>query len=569
MKSIKKILCSILVLTMALSMMSFTVSAEETEFQVTASVNYDTSIVTVEVTTPAKYVQKISIVMYEKETGLNGIGDIIRSVNVKTDGSGYIKTDIQLAEDDPAGYLTISAAGNGTKAAISKDTTDIYFESQTYIAEVTLPAIEAAGKEELAQLLDEKADMLLVDRTDLTENTDVICDLFLNIREKDYNNECNDMGTVADILTGVQLIRDLNAVTSEEECIAICEEVSTLLTLDTEDSDYADRKEDVYKLFYANEMDKAPETITDVKDDLFQSIAMSNLNKLDATKNGPTVEKYIEYFGITLEEYEEACEEYGEGEINKTFVGRNFTLAKEVVDAFNDVVENAKENEKPSSGGGGGSGGGGFSGGSKKEEVSVDKELVENNENEEVLPDLPSGSFFNDVPVGHWAHEAVNALYDKGVVNGIAQNTFDPDSTVTREQFVKMYVMAFDMYDKEALTIFTDLLGHWANLYVASAQVHGIVKGIDNHTFGVGQPITRQDATVMLVRVLDYKGITLEEGEGKNFSDEAEISDYAKESVLKLTKAGVISGMTETEFQPKGNLTRAQAAKLIYEIINK
>lgn len=566
MKSIKKILCSILVLCMAFSMMSFTVNAEETEFTVTASVNYDTSVVTVEVTTPAKYVQKISIVIYEKDATVSSPADFIRALEVKTDGSGFVETEVQLAEDDPAGYLTISAAGNGTKAAISKDTTDIYFESQTYIAEVTLPAIESADKEELAALLDEKADMLLVDRADLAENADVICDLFLSIREKDYNNECNNMGTVADILSGVGLIRDLNAATTEDECKTLCEGESTLLNLDTEDSDYSEKIDAVYELFYTNTKDTAPETITDVKNDLFQSIAMANLNKLDATKNGPTVEKYIEYFGITLQEYEEACEEYGEGEINKTFVGRNFVLAKEVVDAFNDVVENAKENENPSSGG---SGGGGFSGGSKKEEVSVDKELVENNDNEQVLPDLPSGSFFNDVPMGHWAHEAVNELYEKGVVNGIAQNTFDPDSTVTREQFVKMLVLACDIYDSTALTIYTDLLGHWANLYVASAQVKGIVKGIDNYTFGVGMPITRQDAAVMIMRALDSEGVVLEEGEGKTFSDEAEISDYAKESVEKLTKAGVISGMTDTEFAPKGNLTRAQAAKLIYGIINR
>ena len=570
MKSIKKILCSILVLAMAFSMMSFSVSAEETEFTVAASVNYDTSVVTVEVATPAKYVQKISVVMYEKETGLNNTDDIIRAINLYTDGSGYVKTDVQLAEDDPAGYITISAAGNGTKAAISKDTTDIYFESQTYIADVTLPAIESAGKEEIAAILDEKADMLLVDRADLAENTDVICDLFLNIRKEDYNNNCEDMGTVVDILSGINLIRNINAVTTEDECKALCEADSTLLTLNAENADYSKKKADIYKLFYKNAKNEAPKCITDVKNDLFQSIAMANFNNLDATKVGPTVEKYIEYFGISLDEYNEACEEYGASEINKTFVGRNFVFSDEVVAAFKDVVENAEESSSSSgSTGGGGGGGGGFSGGTsgKKEELSVDKELVENTENAEVLPELPSDSFFNDVPSGHWAYTAVNELYCKGIVNGVAQNTFDPDSTVTREAFVKMFILALDLYDSTSLTIYTDLLGHWANLYVASAQVKGIVKGIDNYTFGVGMPITRQDAAVMLMRAIDYKKIELEGNSVKSFDDEAEISDYAKESVAKLSAAGIISGMTENEFQPTGNLTRAQAAKLIYSII--
>ncbi len=568
MKNIKKILCMIVVCAMTLSLMCFSVSAE-TEFDVTASVNYDTSVVTIQVTTPAKYVQKISIVMYEKETAVSSPADFVRALEVKTDGSGFVETEIQLAEDDPAGYLVIAASGNGTKAAVSKDTTEIYFESQTYIEEVTLPAIETADRAEIETLLSEKADMLSIDKTDFAENTDVICDLFLNIREADYNNECNDMGTVVNILSGVQLIRDINATTTDEECVTLCEDESTLLTLDTEDSDYSDNKDVVYELFYANAKNEAPETITDVKNDLFQSIAIASLNKLDATKNGPTVEKYIEYFGITLQDYEDACDKYGAGEINKAFVGQDFVLAGEVVKAFEDVVSYNEENSKPSGGGGGG--GGGFSGPAKKpdKEVIVDSDLLNENESLEVLPTLPSTSMFNDVPVDHWAFESVNELHSLGVIDGIALNTFDPDSYVTREAFVKMYVMAFDMYDETALTIFTDLLGHWANIYVASAQINGIVKGQDNFTFGVGQPITRQDAAVMLKRVLDFKGITLESGEAKSFSDSGEIAEYAKESVDALASAGVINGMTETQFQPEGKLTRAQAAKLIYGALSR
>ena len=79
-----------------------------------------------------------------------------------------------------------------------------------------------------------------------------------------------------------------------------------------------------------------------------------------------------------------------------------------------------------------------------------------------------------------------------------------------------------------------------------------------------GSTNVREDMAVMLMRALDYKEIELEEGTSKSFSDEAQISEYAKESVEKLSAAGVISGMTETEFQPKGYLTRAQAAKIIF-----
>ncbi len=567
MNMMKKLLCMIVVCAMILSLMCFSISAE-TEFEVTATVNYDTSVVTVEVTTPARYVQKISLVMYEKETEVAVPSDLLRAVNLYTDGSGVATAEIQLAEDDPAGYLTVSASGNGTLASVSKDTTDIYFESQTYIAEVTLPAIESADRDEIELLLSEKADMLSIDKEDFAENSDVICDLFMNIREEDYDNECDDMSTVVDILSGVQLIRDINSAATGEECKTLCEDESTLLSLDVDDSDYKNETDDIYELFYANANNEEPETISDVRDDLFQSIAMANLNKLDATKNGDIIEKYIEYFGIALNEYKKACKKYSASEINKTFVGRDFVLAEEVVAAYKDVVKTS--GSSGGSGGGGGGGGGSISTSSDNKVVSTGSDLMNVGANSGILPEIPTGTMFNDVPKTHWAFQSINELHSLGVIDGVSANTFDPDSFVTREAFVKMVVMAFDMYDKTALTVYTDLLGHWANLYVASAQIQGIVKGIDNHTFGVGQPITRQDAAVMLNRTIAKKGIILEDaGSEKVFSDDALISDYAKESVSALTKAGVISGMTETQFQPTGKLTRAQAAKLIYGAISR
>ena len=572
MNNMKKFLCMLVVCAMTLSFMCFSASAE-TEFEVTATVNYDTSVVTVEITTPARYVQKISVVMYEKEKVVASPLDFVRAFDMYTDGSGYVSKDIQLAEDDPAGYITISASGSGTKASISKDTTDIYFESQTYIEEVTLPTIESADRAEIETLLEEKADMLSIDRSDFAENTDVICDLFINIREKDYNNKCDDMGTVVNILSGIQLIRDISASDTENECKALCEEESALLTLEVDDKDYKNKTDDIYELFYANMKNTAPRTITDVKNDLFQSIAMANLNTLNATKNGATVKKYIEYFGISQEEYDKACAKYEASEINKAFAGRDFVLAEEVTAAFEDVVKTLSK--KGSSGGGGGGGGGGgsspsSSGRTETEEVSADSGLMNAGANADILPEVTTGSMFNDVAKSHWAFQAVNELHSKGVIDGVSANVFDPDSSVTREAFVKMIVMAFDMYDETALTVYTDLLGHWANIYVASAQVQGIVKGIDNHTFGVGMPITRQDAAVILNRTISKKGIALEAtGEDKAFEDESLIADYAKESVSSLTKAGIISGMTDTQFQPAGNLTRAQAAKLIYGAISR
>lgn len=50
----------------------------------------------------------------------------------------------------------------------------------------------------------------------------------------------------------------------------------------------------------------------------------------------------------------------------------------------------------------------------------------------------------------------------------------------------------------------------------------------------------------------------------KEFTDSADIADYARESVAKLQKAGIMSGDENGAFNPRDNATRAQAAQIIY-----
>lgn len=96
----------------------------------------------------------------------------------------------------------------------------------------------------------------------------------------------------------------------------------------------------------------------------------------------------------------------------------------------------------------------------------------------------------------------------------------------------------------------------------------GIVNGRPDGTFGVNDQISRQDMAVMCVRLADAIGMQLEELKTyEAFTDEADVSDYAKESVEKLYKSGIVNGTGEGAFAPLGNANRAQAAKIIYEMI--
>ena len=104
----------------------------------------------------------------------------------------------------------------------------------------------------------------------------------------------------------------------------------------------------------------------------------------------------------------------------------------------------------------------------------------------------------------------------------------------------------------------------WYNGYVAAAAKAGIVKGTEDGMFNPNAYITRQDAAVMLARVLEYKGIAMDT-KTIEFNDADSIAKYARNSVNGMANLGIISGY-DGGFAPLDNTTRAQAAALLQRV---
>ena len=105
----------------------------------------------------------------------------------------------------------------------------------------------------------------------------------------------------------------------------------------------------------------------------------------------------------------------------------------------------------------------------------------------------------------------------------------------------------------------------WFYSWVNIAAEKGIVKGIGDGMFGAGLQISRQDMAVMICNALRYSGNTLTASEFV-FGDDNAIAEYAKASVYELYELGAINGKTETAFEPVSFATRAEAAKIIYNV---
>lgn len=175
---------------------------------------------------------------------------------------------------------------------------------------------------------------------------------------------------------------------------------------------------------------------------------------------------------------------------------------------------------------------------------------------------------FDDLASASWAMEAINALYSKKIINGIGERKFEPNRPVTREEFLTMLVKAAGLKASEISIDFRDVpIGAWYYDVINVAYVNGITEGIGDGLFGTGRKITREDMAVMVYRVFDKK--ILNKNIVVQFTDFDDISGYAKESVKQLCEAGVVSGMPDGSFAPKGDTTRAQAAAILHRVLGE
>ncbi len=126
--------------------------------------------------------------------------------------------------------------------------------------------------------------------------------------------------------------------------------------------------------------------------------------------------------------------------------------------------------------------------------------------------DVPAEGHFMDVPTTLWSYEPVETAYAHSVVNGYSDadgnltGYFGPADTVTRAQFAKMVVEAFDIPECVPGTpTFDDVsdTGTWYYTYVETAACNGIVMGYANGMFGANDVINRADGAVMIFRALD------------------------------------------------------------------
>jgi hypothetical protein len=174
---------------------------------------------------------------------------------------------------------------------------------------------------------------------------------------------------------------------------------------------------------------------------------------------------------------------------------------------------------------------------------------------------------FSDVKPGAWYYDNVMAAVEAGIVSGLGNGTFNPEGNVTRRDFAIMVVKLLlnGQEPPEAdTTPFSDVSSSdYALDYIAYCAENGIISGSDG-MFRPGDYITRQEAASVMKNALELTGTTSE-----LFTDDAKIASWAKANVYACKAAGIFNGDEKGNFNPTSTLTRAEAASIMVNALNK
>lgn len=177
-------------------------------------------------------------------------------------------------------------------------------------------------------------------------------------------------------------------------------------------------------------------------------------------------------------------------------------------------------------------------------------------------PDLPNDPEFQDVAQSAWYYPAVTYAARAGYFTGVGGGLFLPDAPMTRAMFVTvLYRMAGGA--EASGESFPDVArGSWYEQAAIWAARAGIVKG-SGGCFLPEREITREQLATMLARYAKYQALALPDSENQQFADDAAISDWAKDAVYRMRRAGLLAGKGENLFEPKAQATRAEVAQLV------
>jgi hypothetical protein len=180
------------------------------------------------------------------------------------------------------------------------------------------------------------------------------------------------------------------------------------------------------------------------------------------------------------------------------------------------------------------------------------------------------GLSFTDVKAGDWFHGAVEYAQTHGLMGGVGDNQFAPNTNLTRGMLVTIlqrYAGAGS--PAESGSTFTDVpAGRWYAGSVAWASANGIVNGYGDGLFGPDDDVTREQFAAILQNFARWLSLDVSKSADiSGYEDAGKVSGWALSSVQWAYAEGLITGRAAATLAPDGTATRAEAAAMLMRFI--
>ena len=471
--------------------------------------------------------------------------------NQLTAANGTVTDEIVMDSIAESGYYDVAVTDN----LKNKYHTEFFFANGNYLENVFAEISEIKNRTDsqrfadLAALVEREYEVLGYNRENYAKITDKqkLCEKVLEENYSSIDEFCGVLSRIIDKTLEEQLINEaidaFNGATAAQMTAALEKYSSEYgITLDNVYYKYAD---DVNKNLAAQKA----ESIGDVYALFEKFMVIPYVNEADRASLLETIKKYDGYLGI----YDIISRQNDEIAVMilKKLEATVYTSAEQMLNDINAVIRDAKN------------------GGTVKivtdttdGTYTVPKAWLDPSNRPQIIQDTNSDAAmpFKDLSGVKWAWESIAYLKDKGVIEGNGNAEFLPDNNITRAEFVKMLVRAFDI-TSEGEDAFDDVSSSdWFYEFVKTAKNSGMINGNENNEFMPNDFVTRQDAAVMIFRCLNMN----EAADISLFDDDAEIAEYAKAAVYAMKEKDIISGTDNNLFEPHTFATRAQCAKMIY-----
>lgn len=189
-----------------------------------------------------------------------------------------------------------------------------------------------------------------------------------------------------------------------------------------------------------------------------------------------------------------------------------------------------------------------------------------------ILQVLPAVADFSDLS-NHWSKNYVRFLEREGIVSGKTSDTFDPEGTITRAEFVSLVVRLANLPEGEPSPYADVREGWWFTTSVSAAKAFDALDDalVSDGSFYPDRPITREEMTSIIVRMSErICGAIL--NVRTDFTDADTFSECYADYIAKAAGEGIVTGNPDGTFNPRGNATRAEATVVIkrfYDLLHR